>query len=152
LKLFSKQFVISFLVCLLMLYLTELFTIEPHVTSGNGNPGLLIMMLAAFSFLFFGRELWKVLTHMNISKRGLLFMSIGSFCIFSMFAFLEITYVLDLIKQLGGPPSNVNSKIYRFGWINQYTNTFYVNAYTLLIFISSIIFIYSIQKIFTKNT
>jgi hypothetical protein len=152
LKLFSKQFVISFLVCLLMLYLTELFTIEPHVTSGNGNPGLLIMMLAAFSFLFFGRELWKVLTHMSISKRGLLFMSIGSFCIFSMFAFLEITYVLDLIKQLGGPPSNVNSKIYRFGWINQYTNTFYVNAYTLLIFISSIIFIYSIQKMFTKDT
>lgn len=134
-----------------MLYLTELFTKEPHVTSGNGNPGLFIIMLAAFSFLFFGMELWKVLTNKSISKRGLLSMSIGSFCILSMSAFLEITYVLDLIKQLGGPPSNVNSKIYRFSWINQYTNTFYVNAYTLLIFISSILLIYSIQKMFTKD-
>ncbi|MBA2872200.1 magnesium-transporting ATPase (P-type) [Anoxybacillus calidus] len=150
-KLFSKQLIISFLVCLLMLHLTELFTIEPHVTSGNGNPGLLIMMLATFSFLFFGRGLWKVLTNMSVSKRGLLFMSIGSFCILSMSAFLEITYVLDLIKQLGGPPSNVNSRIYRFSWINQYTNTFYVNVYTYIIFISSIVFIYSIQRMFTKD-
>ncbi|NNV05821.1 hypothetical protein ETC03_04980 [Geobacillus sp. MMMUD3] len=96
-KLFSKRLIISFLVCLLMLYLTELFTKEPHVTSGNGNPGLFIIMLAAFSFLFFGMELWKVLTNKSISKRGLLSMSIGSFCILSMSAFLEITYVLDLI-------------------------------------------------------
>ncbi|WP_221248207.1 hypothetical protein [Anoxybacillus mongoliensis] len=151
LKLFSKQLIISFLVCLLMLYLTELFTIEPHVTSGNGNPGLLIIMLAAISFLFFGRGLWKILTNMSISKRGLLFMGIGSLCILSMSAFLEIIYVLDLIKQLGGPPSNINSRIYRFSWINQYTNTVYVNAYTLLIFISSILLIYSIQKLFTKT-
>jgi hypothetical protein len=78
-------------------------------------------------------------------------MSIGSFCILSMSAFLEITYVLDLIKQLGGPPSNVNSRIYRFSWINQYTNTFYVNVYTYIIFISSIVFIYSIQRMFTKD-
>ncbi|MGX1981301.1 hypothetical protein EDD69_104217 [Thermolongibacillus altinsuensis] len=151
LGLFSKRLVISFLVCLWMLYLTEVFTIEAHVISGNGNPGLLMVMFAVFSFLFFGMELWKVLNHMNIAKRGWLFISIGSFCTLIISAVLEAAYVIDLIKQLGGSPSNVNSKIYRFSWINQYTNTFYINAYTYIIFVSSIVFICSIQKMFAKR-
>jgi hypothetical protein len=134
-----------------MLYLTKLFTIEPHVTSGNGNPGLFIIMLAVCSFLFFGVELWKGLSDMNISKISLLFMSISSLCILGISAFLETTYVIDLLKQLGGTPSNVNSRIYRFSWINQYTNTFYINVYTYMILISSVTFIYSIQRCLQKD-
>jgi hypothetical protein len=134
-----------------MLYLTKLFTIKPHVTSGNGNPGLFIIMLAVCSFLFFGVELWKGLSDMNISKISLLFMSISSLCILGISAFLETTYVIDLLKQLGGTPSNVNSRIYRFSWINQYTNTFYINVYTYMILISSVTFIYSIQRCLQKD-
>ncbi len=133
-----------------MVYLTELFTMEPNVISGNGNLGIVFVILSILSFFFFGREVWKALANTGCSKRKWLLMIISSLFILGLSAFLEVTYVMNVIKQLGGPPSNINSKIYRYNWLNQYTNALYVNTYTFFILISSIIFAYSIKQFIQK--
>lgn len=58
--------------------------------------------------------------------------------IFSLMALMEIT---DLKTQLGGFADDPGSVIYRFGWLNQYTNTVFYNIYVLFVgmFISSFV-------------
>ncbi|KJE29037.1 putative membrane protein [Geobacillus kaustophilus] len=150
LNLFSRRLIGLLLACLFMIYLTKLFTMKPHVISGNGNPGMIFIILSALLFFFFGREIWKIMNNAAYSKKKWLFITISSLFILCLSAFLEISYFVNLIKQLGGPPSNTNSKIYRYNWVNQYTNTLYVNIYTFCIFISSVIFVHSVKKFVQK--
>jgi len=52
------------------------------------------------------------------------------FCVFLMAAI--VNYANELVIALGGTPANPDSRIYRFGWFNQYTNSIYFNVYTFL--------------------
>ena len=47
----------------------------------------------------------------------------------------------NLRTQLGGFTNDPSSVVYRFGWLNQYTNTLYYNAPILLFGLSLSIFI-----------
>lgn len=55
----------------------------------------------------------------------------GAFAILLLLSSLEYKLAIDLINDLGGTPSIVSSKIYRYPRLNQYTNTIFINFYTL---------------------
>ncbi|WP_246147067.1 hypothetical protein [Bacillus massilioanorexius] len=68
---------------------------------------------------------------MNRIKR-IFFLSISFICCV-LLIFPIVSYTSELIIALGGTPSNPDSRIYRFGWFNQYTNSIYFNVYTFLL-------------------
>jgi len=53
---------------------------------------------------------------------------------------------LNLIAQLGGTPAHKTSRIYRFPWLNQYTNTLFFNFYTFIILIAIVAGLHSVLK------
>jgi hypothetical protein len=118
-------------------YLIEnIFTIKPDVISGNGNLGILIIVLFSPIFIASYFFTFKVVREnlINVKNRNLsvaiLFLSLIS-C--TLLIYQIINYTNELIIALGGTPTNPNSRIYRFGWFNQYTNSIYFNVYTFLL-------------------
>jgi hypothetical protein len=55
----------------------------------------------------------------------------GAFSLLLLFCFLEYKFVTSIIASLGGTPEVASSKICRYPWLNQYTNTIFINFYTL---------------------
>jgi hypothetical protein len=129
--------VIFVLLSFLGFYLIEtMFTIKPDVISGNGNLGILVILLlfpiciASYYFTYkMGREISYIV------KKRIIRVLLLSLCLTCniILAFLIMNYTSDLIIALGGKPSNPESKIYRFGWFNQYTNSMFFNTYTFLL-------------------
>lgn len=145
-KFWSKSLVWWLVLSLVFIYLVDLFTIRPHVISGNGNLGLLVVGPTLIFFIFFARSLWKGVGLVRIKSRTSTMIMIGSFVLFIMFCILEYQFAVDLIKDLGGSPKEPESRIYRFPWLNQYTNTLFINFYTFGILATVIIFLKSILK------
>ena len=128
---------ISILLSFLGFYLIEhMFTIKPDVWSGNGNLGILIMMLFSPVFILSYFTTYKMTREISSSTMKMnlrvVILTLSLFCC-TFLIFLIINYTSELIIALGGTPSNPNSKIYRFGWFNQYTNSMYFNVYTFLL-------------------
>jgi hypothetical protein len=136
----EKRYVFWFISLLLSFfgfYLIEnIFTIKPDVISGNGNLGILIIVLFSPIFIASYFFTFKVVREnlINVKNRNLsvaiLFLSLIS-C--TLLIYQIINYTNELIIALGGTPTNPNSRIYRFGWFNQYTNSIYFNVYTFLL-------------------
>jgi hypothetical protein len=121
---------------LLMVIGIDVLTIDPQTISGNGNLALLliipfIMMLTIFLtalFLFFKEVInrrWKLLLSVILPL----------IIIFSLARIWQDSS--ELISLLGGGPENPDSRIYRFPWLNQYTNTIFFNVY-LIVFLSGL--------------
>lgn len=133
----SIFWMISFLFSFLGFFLIEnIFTIKPDVTSGNGNLGFLIIMLFSPVFIasyFLTFKLVKEKSnHVNNRKINAWILMLSLiFCVFLITAI--VNYANELVIALGGSPANPDSRIYRFGWFNQYTNSMYFNVYTFLI-------------------
>ncbi|MEH7883725.1 hypothetical protein V7654_05295 [Bacillus sp. JJ1609] len=132
----SIFWMISVLLSSLGFFLIEnTFTIQPDVNSGNGNLGLLIIMLFSPVFIASYILTFKLAKEKsnNVKNRKMhawiLLLSL-IFCVFLMVAILN--YANELVIALGGTPANPDSRIYRFGWFNQYTNSIYFNVYTFL--------------------
>ncbi|MFC5402514.1 hypothetical protein [Cohnella soli] len=53
------------------------------------------------------------------------------FCVYGEY---EKTH--ELLRELGGGTGKPDSVIYRFGWLNQYTNNLFLNGYTFVAGIS----------------
>lgn len=131
--------ILFFLFSFFGFYLIEhLFTVRPHVISGNGNLGILVIFLFTPVFITSWVYTFK-LVKAKIVKDGKMTIGILFFllagCVLLMIEMND--YTSDLITALGGTPDNPESRIYRFGWFNQYTNSLYFNAYTF--FLSHII-------------
>ncbi|WP_188208091.1 hypothetical protein [Alkalibacillus aidingensis] len=143
---------ISILLTFLGFYLIEnMFTINPDVWSGNGNLGILIMMLFSPIFILSYFLTYKISREIsyNIMKRKIRVVILTLALISCALLILPIVnYARELVIALGGTPSNPNSKIFRFGWFNQYTNSIYFNVYTFLLthIIAVIIGILSVIK------
>lgn len=132
----SIFWMISLLLSFSGFFLIEnIFTIKPDVISGNGNLGLLIIMLFSPIFLASYFLTFKVVKEKstNVKNRKIsawiLLLSLIC-CVFLMAAILD--YANELVIALGGTPDDPESRIYRFGWFNQYTNSIYFNVYTFL--------------------
>ncbi|HAQ06550.1 MAG TPA: hypothetical protein DCR24_03120 [Bacillus bacterium] len=109
----------------------ESLTIEPHVTSGNGNlallliiPFLMVLTIYLMALFLFAKEFlnprWKPLVI------GLV-MAVITLSIARIWQNSS-----ELISLLGGTPDEPESRIFRFPWLNQYTNTLFFNGYLLL--------------------
>lgn len=118
------------------LFIEHAFTIEPHRISGNGNLGIVVIFL--FSPVFITsyiltfkrvRERLVAVNNRKINTRILLLSLVLSVLLIAAI----INYTNELIIALGGGPEIPDSRIYRFGWFNQYTNSLYFNVYTYLL-------------------
>lgn len=114
----------------------NVFTIEPQVTSGNGNLGLLIILLLSpiffVSYLYTFKRTREVFYKVRKKVVNALILSLLLLSSLVL-VFLIIEYTSELINALGGTPSDPDSQIFRFGWFNQYTNSIYFNLYTFLL-------------------
>lgn len=126
----SKSLVGWLVLSLVFIYLVDLFTIKPHVISGNGNLGLLLVVPALIVFIFFAISLRKGFGALRVKSSTSMMISIASFALFIMFCILEYHFTVNLINDLGGSPKEPASRIYRFPWLNQYTNTLFINFNT----------------------
>ena len=134
----SRQLIIYFLLCLVAILMVKEFSFSPESFSGNGNPVILIFPFVLLTFGLFGYELFlklKVAAFKRTTWRNVV---VCSFIVLLAASVLEISYFNEFIQKLGGPPTNEESKIYRFPWLNQYTNTIFVNFYTFLIYASTL--------------
>jgi hypothetical protein len=129
----KKGMILWLLLCIVFICLVDLFTFKPNVISGNGNLGLIFVVPALVLFLLFARSLWQGLGMLEVSSSLWMKTGWGAFSLFFLFCFLEYQFVIHLIASLGGSPEMVSSKIYRYPWLNQYTNTIFINFYTLSI-------------------
>jgi hypothetical protein len=115
---------------LVFIYLVDLFTVKPHVISGNGNLGLIFVVPTMISFIFFAKSFWKWLGLLRVNASRSTMIIVGAFVLFILFSILEYKFAINLINDLGGSPKEPASRIYRFPWLNQYTNTLFINVYT----------------------
>jgi hypothetical protein len=132
-----KFWVVSFVLSYLGFYLIEnIFTIRPDVTSGNGNLGILViiglMPIFILSYFLTYKQSREVSNTFKNRKMKVVILSLLVLCC-ALLIFLIVNYTDELVIALGGTPSNPDSRIYRFGWFNQYTNSLFFNAYTFLL-------------------
>ncbi|WP_064093156.1 hypothetical protein [Rossellomorea aquimaris] len=141
---------ISTLLSFLGFFLIEnVFTVQPNTISGNGNLGILIIMLFSPIFIVSYYLTFKLVRKKlkDIKNKKILLVIL----FFSLVLLLLpiSNYINDLVFALGGDPSQPESRIYRFGWFNQYTNSMFFNGYTLLF---SYVFTIIIGVLFIKNS
>lgn len=112
--------------------LIDLCTVKPSQISGNGNIAILFTIPTVLFYLLFLFNFvrWFMAVAHDFTLKQLLILLIILFITFIVLIFLEIDFVQKLIDLLGGGPENPESRIYRFGWYNQYTNTLFFNWIT----------------------
>jgi hypothetical protein len=130
-RFWSKAMVLWLVLSIVFIYLVDLFTFKPNVISGNGNLGLLFVVPALVFFILFVRSLWKQLGTLQLKLSTYLTIGWLAFAVLLMLSILEYKLAIELVNNLGGSPKIVASKIYRYPWLNQYTNTMFINIYTL---------------------
>ncbi|MBD8838462.1 hypothetical protein MHB85_05025 [Paenibacillus sp. FSL K6-4396] len=115
--------------------------------SGNGNLGLLVLAPSLLTFLILciwttnlskwwlydQRQRWGGKIHACVPFAALLL------CVLSVA--WELHTINNLRLQLNGFTNDPDSAVYRFGWLNQYTNTLFYNVPILLFGLSFSIFI-----------
>lgn len=116
-------------------YLIEhVFTVKPHVISGNGNLGILVILL--FSPVFISSWVYTfklVKAKIVIDSKMTIGILLFAFAVCVLLMIIINDYTSELITAFGGTPDNPESRIYRFGWFNQYTNSLYFNVYTFFL-------------------
>lgn len=132
----------------LLFYFIALLTAAPSQISGNGNPGLIPIMLAipvylAFQWVYYGLLLqWFQGADGRFTSSVLL--SVSAIMIWAVIG--EMNDVQALLALLGDW-NHPDSKLYRYPLLNQYTNTMFFNFYTfiggmLLTTLSAVIYSY----------
>lgn len=145
-KTWSNRTVLWLFLCIIFIYLVDVFTINPSVTSGNGNVGLLFLIPALIVFSLFARSFWRILGSIQLKSSTWVLIRFGGIILLLLFCFLEYHFTINLINKLGGAPGNESSRIYRYPWLNQYTNTVFINFYTLGLMVSGVTFIISFSS------
>ncbi|WNF24890.1 hypothetical protein [Mesobacillus jeotgali] len=142
----SRSLALWLVLSLVFIYLVDLFTVNPQVISGNGNLGLLFFVPTLLIFIFFAKSLWKWLGLLTINAGRSTMVLVGAFVLIILFCILEYQFAVNLVNDLGGSPKEPASRIYRFPWLNQYTNTLFINLYTFGLLATGITFLKNILK------
>jgi hypothetical protein len=144
-KRINKPYLIFLIWNVLMVFAVDGMTIKHEMgkgVSGNGNLGILALFPSVLTFLILcfwtayvtkwcfydQREYWGKWGNAAVSVVA------AALCVLSVF--WEIYIFEDLRVQLNGYTHDPESAVYRFGWLNQYTNTLYYNFSILLFGIS----------------
>ncbi len=147
---FLNRCIVSLIASLFFIFLVDLFTQKSGRIGGNGNLGLIPLFFAVIIIVYFGFTLLTQLKKLELNRKKWINILAASFMVFIVSIGLEIFFFKRLIQELGGPPTNIDSQIYRFGWINQGTNTLFVNMYTFIAFVSLTLSCYAAHYIFKK--
>ncbi|MCM3693674.1 hypothetical protein [Neobacillus niacini] len=142
----SRQLIIYFLLCLVAMLMVKEFSFSPESFSGNGNPVILLFPFVLLTFGLFGYELFLKIKEASYKEAAWRIIVLCSFIVLVAACVLEFVYFNELIQKLGGPPTNHASRIYHFPWVNQYTNTIFINFYTFLIYSSILTFFTSLFR------
>ncbi|MDR7076925.1 hypothetical protein J2Y03_001948 [Neobacillus niacini] len=142
----SRQLIIYFLLCLIAIVMVKEFSFSPESFSGNGNPAILLLPFVLLTFSLFGYELFLKLKTAPFKRAAWRNIVVGSIIVLIAASVMEMVYFNELIHQLGGPPTNDESRIYQFSWLNQYTNTIFVNMYTFFIYVSTLTLLISLVR------
>jgi len=132
--------------CVIFIFLVDVFTVKPSVNSGNGNIGLLFVIPALIVFFLFARSFWRVFDSIQLKSSTWILLRIGGIALLLLFCFLEYHFTINLINDLGGASEKEASRIYRYPWLNQYTNTLFINFYTLGLMLSGVTLIKSFSS------
>lgn len=126
----------------LCIFAVDIATIKYRVgkgISGNGNPGILILILSLILFAIFLINL-VVKSIEYLRKLPLTITSIVipalSLVTLVLMIFGELNTINALEQNLNGFTNDKDSVVFRFGWLNQYTNTLFYNGYILIFGIS----------------
>lgn len=105
------------------------------VISGNGNPGLIaltmgwiLLLFLLIRVVFIAIEYLKKVSH-KLSK---VIIPTCLIVILALMILAEIRFINLLGHNLNGFTNEKNSIVFRFGWINQYTNSLFYNGYILI--------------------
>lgn len=141
---------------IVLFYLIDLFTLnyrgKDYGTSGNGNPGLLFVFPAVPVYLFMLVFIYKLSGSYYRRKHiSLLWPAIIALLLLILCYYGEYQLAQSLIQQLGGGPHNPDSVIYRWSWLNQYTNTLFFNGFTFTIGVLLAVLISSCQELVRRR-
>ncbi|SFS76877.1 hypothetical protein SAMN05428962_2747 [Paenibacillus sp. BC26] len=127
---------ISLFLAAIMFFLIDLFTLRYRVgqgISGNGNLGVLFIYIAVPIYLLMLVYVYKVSDGYYRNRKNIGALSVILLCLICFCVYGESYQIQSLLHHLGGGPNSPGSVIYRFGWLNQYTNTLYFNFYSFTI-------------------
>lgn len=124
--------VLYLVISIIGFYLVSLFTISPNVTSGNGNLALLFIPIALAFYITLVATIVKESNRLivKLSMPFIVILVFVSCILLYLIIQEEIEFIYELYAALGGYSNNPNSKIYRYGLLNQYTNTIFFNFFT----------------------
>lgn len=142
----SRQLIIYFLLCIIAIVMVWEFSFSPESFSGNGNPVILIFPFVLLTFSLFGYELFLKIKDASFKVSTWRNVVVCSFIVLLAGCVLEFAYFSELIQKFGRHPAREESRIYSFPWLNQYTNTVFVNFYTFLIYASTVTFCTSLYR------
>lgn len=127
------------IICIFAVDITTIKYRLGNGTSGNGNPGIVVLILSLILLAIFLvnlvlksveslRKLPQVVTTIVIPAIAMLTLV--------LMIFGELNTISALEQNLNGFTNDQDSVVFRFGWINQYTNTLFYNGYILIFGIS----------------
>ncbi|WP_238652807.1 hypothetical protein [Paenibacillus piscarius] len=126
----------------LCIFAVDITTIKYRVgkgTSGNGNPGILILILSLVLLAVFLIHLvLKSVEYLRKLPQALTAIVIPALATLILVLTIigELNTIRALEQNLNGFTNDQDSVVFRFGWINQYTNTLFYNGYILMFGIS----------------
>ena len=125
----KRNVIIWFLLTLAGIFLVKLLTVDPYVISGNGNLGLIAIPIFFMGYVPLLLMVYRKAIAIH-SQKIVLFVF---FLIVLLFLTDQIAMqTMSTINALGGWTDDIDSRVYRYGWLNQYTNTLYINPFTAL--------------------
>lgn len=161
-KRINKPYFIFLLWNVLMIFAVHGLTFQHEAgkgVSGNGNPGILILFPSLLTFLILCiwtvslSKRWLYDQHQRWGEKMHVMVPLVAVLLCVLSVFLELHMIEDLRVQLGGFTNEPSSAVYRFGWLNQYTNTLYYNVPILLFGLSLSIFIgWLMERSVRKNS
>lgn len=135
-----KKALVSFVLLLISIILAlfvDLFTIKyrsGHGVSGNGNPGVLFVIfgfVCLITLMITTSQLTKTYYQNHPDQRYNKILPCIFIVLFVLMAVGEILKIIVLRETLNGFSNHETSIVYRFGWINQYTNHLFYNIYII---------------------
>lgn len=126
----------------LCIFAVDITTIKYRLgkgTSGNGNPGIVVLILSLILLAIFLIHLvLKSIEYLRMLPPTIATIVIPALAMVTLvfMIFGELNTISALKQNLNGFTNDKDSVVFRFGWINQYTNTLFYNGYILMFGIS----------------
>lgn len=126
----------------LFIFAVDISTIKYRLgkgISGNGNPGIVVLILSLILLaIFLVNLVLKSVESLRKQSQAITGIVISALAIVTLGVaiFAELNKISALKENLNGFTNDQNSVVFRFGWINQYTNTLFYNEYILIFGIS----------------